>query len=253
MVFAGCASQRDMSAVDNRLTEMELRTAEERKNRDQIKSQVDEYAQMRASMDEELRRQSASLHALVEELREEIRLLNGKLEEIEFSLGRQQKTTNSVQRKSEDASNRLTEATGKNDDRITRIEQYLNFESAGKPGKTVPAPTPVAPVQPKKEPTEDEIYKSAKQAFDQGDSETAKKRFQEVIARFGRVIFLSDAKGIERLGKMAAATVELPEVHPFVAPILYTIPVQLLAYHVAVIKGTDVDQPRNLAKSVTVE
>ena len=76
---------------------------------------------------------------------------------------------------------------------------------------------------------------------------------QEVIARGGRVIFLSDAKGIARLGDMAAATVELPAVDPFVAPILYTIPVQLLAYHVAVIKGTDVDQPRNLAKSVTVE
>ncbi len=76
---------------------------------------------------------------------------------------------------------------------------------------------------------------------------------QEVIARGGRVIFLSDAKGIARLGNMAAATVELPAVDPFVAPILYTIPVQLLAYHVAVIKGTDVDQPRNLAKSVTVE
>jgi len=76
---------------------------------------------------------------------------------------------------------------------------------------------------------------------------------QEVIARGGRVIFLSDAPGIEKLGGMAAATIELPQVDPFVAPILYTIPVQLLAYHVAVLKGTDVDQPRNLAKSVTVE
>ncbi|MCZ6745150.1 MAG: SIS domain-containing protein, partial [Alphaproteobacteria bacterium] len=76
---------------------------------------------------------------------------------------------------------------------------------------------------------------------------------QEVIARGGRVIFLSDSNGIGKLGDMAAATIELPKVDPFVAPILYTIPVQLLAYHVAVIKGTDVDQPRNLAKSVTVE
>ncbi len=76
---------------------------------------------------------------------------------------------------------------------------------------------------------------------------------QEVIARGGRVIFLSDAQGIDRLGDLAAATVELPAVDPFVAPILYTIPVQLLAYHAAVIRGTDVDQPRNLAKSVTVE
>ena len=76
---------------------------------------------------------------------------------------------------------------------------------------------------------------------------------QEVIARGGRVIFLSDAAGIAKLGNMAAATIELPTVDPFVAPILYTIPIQLLAYHVAVLKGTDVDQPRNLAKSVTVE
>jgi len=67
------------------------------------------------------------------------------------------------------------------------------------------------------------------------------------------VIFLSDKAGIEKLGNMAAATIELPTVGPFVAPILYTVPIQLLAYHVAVLKGTDVDQPRNLAKSVTVE
>ncbi len=76
---------------------------------------------------------------------------------------------------------------------------------------------------------------------------------QEVVARGGRVIFLSDAHGIASLGTMAAATIELPAVDPFVAPILYAIPVQLLAYHTAVLKGTDVDQPRNLAKSVTVE
>ena len=76
---------------------------------------------------------------------------------------------------------------------------------------------------------------------------------QEVLARGGRVIFISDAAGAKRLGKSSAATIILPTVDAFVSPILYTIPVQLLAYHVAVIKGTDVDQPRNLAKSVTVE
>jgi glucosamine--fructose-6-phosphate aminotransferase (isomerizing) len=76
---------------------------------------------------------------------------------------------------------------------------------------------------------------------------------QEVMARGGRVIFLSDETGMRRLGKAAAQSVALPLVDPFVAPILYAIPVQLLAYHTAVAKGTDVDQPRNLAKSVTVE
>ena len=76
---------------------------------------------------------------------------------------------------------------------------------------------------------------------------------QEVIARGAKVVFISDAAGIKRLGNLAQATIEMPSVDAFVAPILYTIPVQLLAYHVAVLKGTDVDQPRNLAKSVTVE
>jgi glucosamine--fructose-6-phosphate aminotransferase (isomerizing) len=83
--------------------------------------------------------------------------------------------------------------------------------------------------------------------------EKTASNIEEVMARGGRVIFFSDAKGVDRLGGKTAATVQLPEVDPFVAPILYTIPVQLLAYHTAVIKGTDVDQPRNLAKSVTVE
>ena len=75
---------------------------------------------------------------------------------------------------------------------------------------------------------------------------------QEAMARGAKVIFLSDRIGVEKLGAKAI-TVALPLVDPFVAPILYAIPVQLLAYHVAVGKGTDVDQPRNLAKSVTVE
>jgi len=76
---------------------------------------------------------------------------------------------------------------------------------------------------------------------------------QEVAARGGKVILLSDPAGIAKLKSLAKATVEMPKTHPFVAPILYAVPVQLLAYHTAVLKGTDVDQPRNLAKSVTVE
>jgi glucosamine--fructose-6-phosphate aminotransferase (isomerizing) len=76
----------------------------------------------------------------------------------------------------------------------------------------------------------------------------------EVAARGGKVVFISDARGVARLGPTrVAATLTLPDADPFVAPILYAIPVQLLAYHTAVAKGTDIDQPRNLAKSVTVE
>ena len=83
--------------------------------------------------------------------------------------------------------------------------------------------------------------------------EKTASNMQEVIARGGRVYFLSDTAGERKLGNLAAHTIALPGVDPFVTPILHAIPVQLLAYHTAVAKGTDVDQPRNLAKSVTVE
>ncbi|WP_417318970.1 glutamine--fructose-6-phosphate transaminase (isomerizing) [Emcibacter sp.] len=76
---------------------------------------------------------------------------------------------------------------------------------------------------------------------------------QEVIARKGRVIFITDEEGAKKNGVDAEATIALPMLDEFVTPLLYAIPVQLLSYHVAVAKGTDVDQPRNLAKSVTVE
>ena len=76
---------------------------------------------------------------------------------------------------------------------------------------------------------------------------------QEVRARGGKVVLISDKAGIEEAGEGCLATIEMPKVHPLIAPLVYAVPVQLLAYHVAVAKGTDVDQPRNLAKSVTVE
>ena len=76
---------------------------------------------------------------------------------------------------------------------------------------------------------------------------------QEVQARGGKVVLISDAEGLAQAGEGALATIEMPKVHPLIAPLVYAVPVQLLAYHVAVVKGTDVDQPRNLAKSVTVE
>ena len=76
---------------------------------------------------------------------------------------------------------------------------------------------------------------------------------QEVRARGGKVVLISDKAGLDEAGEGCLATIEMPKVHPLIAPLVYAVPVQLLAYHVACVKGTDVDQPRNLAKSVTVE
>ena len=76
---------------------------------------------------------------------------------------------------------------------------------------------------------------------------------QEVMARGGKVLLITDKKGSDEASMGVWDTIVMPEIDDFLAPILYAIPAQLLAYHTAVAKGTDVDQPRNLAKSVTVE
>jgi glucosamine--fructose-6-phosphate aminotransferase (isomerizing) len=76
---------------------------------------------------------------------------------------------------------------------------------------------------------------------------------QEVAARGGRIILLTDSRGAKEVGLETMGTIVLPDCDPVVAPLLYALPIQLLAYHTAVFMGKDVDQPRNLAKSVTVE
>lgn len=72
------------------------------------------------------------------------------------------------------------------------------------------------------------------------------------MARGGQIILISDKAGLEEAGHSAHA-LTMPSVSPFIAPFVYAVPAQMLAYHTALARGTDVDQPRNLAKSVTVE
>ncbi|MYF89049.1 MAG: SIS domain-containing protein, partial [Boseongicola sp. SB0676_bin_33] len=83
--------------------------------------------------------------------------------------------------------------------------------------------------------------------------EKTASNMQEVLARGGRIVLITDRKGRRTAGDGLWRVIEMPELPELAAPILYAIPAQLLAYHTAVAKGTDVDQPRNLAKSVTVE
>lgn len=83
--------------------------------------------------------------------------------------------------------------------------------------------------------------------------EKTASNLQEAAARGGRIIVMSDAEGCAQMKEIATSSITLPACDPFIQPLLYALPVQMLAYHTAVLKGTDVDQPRNLAKSVTVE
>ena len=83
--------------------------------------------------------------------------------------------------------------------------------------------------------------------------EKTASNIQEVSARGGKVILFSDKAGVAKIGGSTFWNMAVPSVDPVVMPLLYAVPVQLLAYHAAIARGTDVDQPRNLAKSVTVE
>jgi glucosamine--fructose-6-phosphate aminotransferase (isomerizing) len=83
--------------------------------------------------------------------------------------------------------------------------------------------------------------------------EKTMSNMQEVIARGGRIVLLTDRKGASLTPPDAWSVLELPDVPQVVMPLVFAVPLQLLAYHTAVVRGTDVDQPRNLAKSVTVE
>jgi glucosamine--fructose-6-phosphate aminotransferase (isomerizing) len=76
---------------------------------------------------------------------------------------------------------------------------------------------------------------------------------KEVLARGGKVLLITDNLGINSIDDKSIKTLVLPDVNQFVQPIIFSLPIQLLAYYSAVFKKTDVDQPRNLAKSVTVE
>ena len=84
-------------------------------------------------------------------------------------------------------------------------------------------------------------------------AEKTMSNMEEVAARGGRIILVCDAKGAKQDAMDQVETLMLPDMAATVTPLVYAIPVQLIAYHTAVALGTDVDQPRNLAKSVTVE
>ena len=116
-------------------------------------------------------------------------------------------------------------------------EGYASGEMKHGPIALIDEAVPVVAIAPENDPL-----------FDKNVS-----NIQETVARGGKVFLISDIKGAHILKEQSTWSVAMGAVHPFVAPILYALPVQLLAYHVAVLKGTDVDQPRNLAKSVTVE
>ena len=168
----GCATQSDVNTIDNRLSEMELRDAQRRKQSQALQSNIEDRNQ-------ELRKQSAGLRAVLEEMNEDIRILSGRIEEMEYSIKQQERKAEALEIKRQEKLDRLEQRMDQNSEQIQGMQQYLNLESTKK-SMAVATPGGAA----KKPVSEEEIYRSAKQAFDQGDSEAARRGFQEFIKRY---------------------------------------------------------------------
>ena len=179
----GCASQNEVATIDNRITELEMRNVETRKKSEAFKTDI----KNREGEEQALRHQAASVRQQVAALNEEIRVLMGRIEELEFSINRQKKKEAEAIDSKLARLDQVSDSARSNDERIDRIEQYLNFEpskpgASASPVTTAPKIVPVAKAP--LEDSEDEIYRQAKQAFDQGDSDAARAKFIELIERY---------------------------------------------------------------------
>jgi tol-pal system protein YbgF len=186
----GCVSSGQISYMDQRVTQLEQQNAAmaaDLRKSEQTLAQIKQTSQ-------ELRSQQAELYASNETVRQELRRVTGKVEETGHKIEKSRLSAMDPTPEKENLLSRLEEMNQASLDRIAKIEQYLNLEvasdrskrPAGPPEKATLAPTPApAPTPPaKKELPENELYESAKQAFDKGESENARDQFLEYLKRF---------------------------------------------------------------------
>ena len=191
----GCALRKDVDILNNRIGELRLRVVTSENEITQLKAQADEI-RVRADeisragdeKEKNLRGQSAGQRAEIEALKENISVLNGKLEEIDHLLKQRVKTQEEFDRKIDGRIVRIEEeaATYRTyKDRIALLEQYLSIEAKEKAG--IPDPAAAKKDDQKKiakEIPEDELYTSALQAYDKGNYSTAREKFQELMTKY---------------------------------------------------------------------
>jgi tol-pal system protein YbgF len=175
MALSGCATRRDVTTIDSRLSEMELRDAEDRRRRE-------DFAKNREATEQALRQQSATTRAQIDELREEMRVLTGRIEELEHSVRQQRPVSETSDKPLDDRLARLEEAGYQTSQRLARIEQVLKLEPMVIGSKAESRIKPEGPAA--KAPSEAELYNKAKQTFDQGNMAGARKGFEELIINY---------------------------------------------------------------------
>ena len=177
IVLSGCALQQDVISLDDRLAQSERRYAEAEQKNKNLESKLSEYGKSLDKDDKDLRSKTASQSAMIDSLREEIRVLSGRLEEAEYFLKQKIQAF-------EKSSEVIDKTTNSNKNRIARLEQYLNFESTASGQKSIADSGKTSEKQVENQLSEDGIYQSAKQAYDQGDFEAAREGFNKLITQY---------------------------------------------------------------------
>ncbi|NQT10369.1 MAG: tol-pal system protein YbgF [Desulfobacteraceae bacterium] len=177
-VLCGCAMQQDVIALYDRMAVLEQRNVELEKDEARLKSLMQECIKKQEEKEHYHRTRSADIYVMLDGLREEMRILNGKLEETGYLLKRRIVALEDVGAKRKDILGKVEERSALNYDCIVNIQQYLDLESSGSDSKTK------AVGKTEKGLSEDEIYASAKQAFDHGDLEAAREEFQRIIKQY---------------------------------------------------------------------
>jgi tol-pal system protein YbgF len=180
MLLCGCALQRDVMTLDSRQALIEKRYLEsQKKNKD-----LESHLKAQKQDNQNLRNKFAEQNALIESFRQEIQMLSGRLEETEYVLKQKLQTSEDSYEKKEIRLDRIDQTASSNKDRIARIEQYLNFESTEPDLKAKQGAGIKPQSQDEQKLSEEGIYRTAKQAFDQGDFELARERFQKLIKTY---------------------------------------------------------------------
>ena len=184
IILSGCATQRDVLTLDDRLAEAEQRYTDAEQKNKTLETKLEDYRNARELSDMELRSKTAGQNATIEELHEEIRILKGKLEETDYLLKQKINAFAELSEKRQIKLEGIDKTTSLNKDRIERLEQYLNLESTGPIPKRTPVSNETAGKQAKQKLSENDLYRSAKQAYDKGDFNTAREEFQKLLKEF---------------------------------------------------------------------
>lgn len=175
-LLSACASQQDIITLDSRLAYLELEL-------DRLRSKNMEQEQDLTQKNKNLRSQSASLRAQLDEIRSAIQQLNGQLESVEFQIRKNQQTLTAADQQALAATEAMRALILKNEQRIQNLEGYLNLEK----GTAGAAKTPSVPKAGQMDPktmSATQLYDAAKAAFDKGDFDLARDRFQQLLKRY---------------------------------------------------------------------